>query len=125
MKRLTARGIKQTGRTMAHIHFRSGECSPEEGNVEDRRVQRAIEQVGCVSYEDLLQDLESVETGRPEHLRTSIGLNRIGSCLLNVSERVEENCETEGFQTAKNVCNLSDWRLDDSYDGVSTKSSKA
>lgn len=105
--------------------FRSGECRPKEGNVEDRRVQRAIEQVGCISYENLLQDLESIETGGPEHLRTGVSLNGIGSCLLDITERVEEDCKTEGFQAAKHICNLADWRLNDGYDWVSTKSSKA
>jgi len=65
------------------------------------------------------------------HLLRQLLLNVVQTALASggldqcETERVEEDCETEGFQAAKHICNLADWRLNDGYDWVSTKSSKA
>jgi hypothetical protein len=62
-------------------YLRSSPHSPEERQIEESRVKSTVEQVGCVSHKDLLQDLHAVEASGPEDLRTGESLDVVRRSL--------------------------------------------
>ena len=87
--------------------------------IRQRRKECTVEQITCISDEDLLQYLQSGKTCGVEDLSRSKCLDVLRRRHLDVSDDVQENTDRESFQTAEDIGDLCHWRFDDGYATVS------